>query len=71
MTVTTNGHRISRDDLQAAYTRLLGEGEAQAQSAVPQILVVVGAAAMVALTVAYLAGKRRGRRRSSVLIRTI
>lgn len=71
MSVTTNGRRITRDDLQAAYTQLLGEGEAQAQSAVPQAMVVAGAVALVVVTAAYLLGRRRGRRRGALLIQRV
>ncbi len=71
MAVSTNGRRITKDDLQAAYGQVLGEGEAQVSSAVPQALVVAGAVALAVITVAYLAGKRRGRRRSSIIVRRV
>jgi hypothetical protein len=71
MAVTTNGRRITRDDLQSAYSQLIGEGEATAQAAVPQILAVAGAVAVVALTLAYMAGKRRGRRRGALVVRRV
>ena len=43
----------------------LGEGEETAHQAIPQMAVVVGAVAIAALTMAFLAGRRRGRRRAS------
>jgi hypothetical protein len=67
MAVATNGHRITRDDLQAAFTRLSGEGEATAKAAMPQAAVVAGAVALAVVTLAYLAGRRRGRNRSAVI----
>jgi hypothetical protein len=67
MAVTTNGRRITRDDLEAAFSQVIGEGEAQAEAAVPSALVVAGAIALGVVALAYLAGKRRGRRRNAVL----
>jgi hypothetical protein len=67
MAVGTNGRRITRDDLEAAFSRVLGEGEDTARQAAPQALVIAGAVALGVLTIAYLAGRRRGRRRSAIL----
>lgn len=67
MTVQTNGRRISRDDLEAAFARVVGEGEATARSAAPPVLVAAAAAVLGVVAVAYLAGRRRGRRRSTVI----
>lgn len=64
---TSNGRRITRDDLEAAFSRVIGEGEATAQAAAPTALVVAGAVALGVIALAYLAGRRRGRRRSAVL----
>jgi hypothetical protein len=69
MAVATNSRPITRDDLQAAYTQLLGEGEATARSAMPQVVVIVGAVALVAVAIAFTAGRRRGRRQASVIVR--
>jgi hypothetical protein len=63
----TNGRLITRDDLQAAYSQLVGEGEATARAAAPRGLAVAGAVALFVVTVAFLAGKRRGRARSAVV----
>lgn len=67
MAVGTNGRRITRDDLEAAFSQVVGEGEATVQAAVPQVLVVAGAIALGVITLTYLAGRRRGRRRSAIL----
>lgn len=67
MTVQTNGRRISRDDLEAAFSRVVGEGEETARSAAPPALVLAAAAALGVVALAYLAGRRRGRRRSTVI----
>jgi hypothetical protein len=63
----TTGRRITREDLQAAYSQVMGEGEATARAAAPQGLAVIGAVAMAAITLAFLAGRRRGRSRSAVV----
>ena len=67
MAVQTNGSRITREDLEAAFQRVVGEGEATARAAAPPALVIAGAVVLGVITVAYLAGRRRGRRRSAVL----
>jgi hypothetical protein len=67
--VASNGHGklITRDDLQAAYSQFMGEGEATARAAAPTGLAVAGAIALAVVTVAFLAGKRRGRAKSAVV----
>jgi hypothetical protein len=67
MSVGTNGTRITRDDLEAAFSRVLGDGEASARSAAPAIALVAGVAAVGAVALAYMLGRRRGRRRSTIL----
>lgn len=67
MAVRTNGSRITREDLEAAYTRVLGEGEASAQAAAPPAIAIAGAIVIGVIAIAYLAGRRRGRRRSAIL----
>lgn len=63
----TSGRRITRDDLQAAYSQLLGEGETTVRAAAPQGMAVVGAVGLAIVTLAFLAGRRRGRSRSAVV----
>ncbi len=67
MSMRTNGRPITRADLEAAFQRVVGEGEQAVQSALPTAAVVAGAAALFVVAIAYLAGKRRGRRKSSVI----
>ncbi|MGP8059254.1 MAG: hypothetical protein ACLP9C_06445 [Acidimicrobiales bacterium] len=67
MATETNGRRITRDDLEAAFSQVIGEGEATADAAVPQMALIAGTVALAVVTLAYLAGKRRGRRRSAVV----
>jgi hypothetical protein len=63
----SNGRVITREDLQAAYAQVVGEGEASARAAAPRGLAIAGAIAIVVITLAFLAGKRRGKARSAVI----
>ncbi len=63
----SNGRLITRDDLQAAYAQVMGEGEAQVRAAAPRGLAVGGAVAILIIALAFLAGRRRGRARSAVV----
>jgi len=63
----SNGRLITREDLQAAYAQVMGEGEATVRAAAPRGLAVGGAIAIVIIALAFLAGRRRGRSRSAVV----
>jgi hypothetical protein len=66
MAIHTNGRKITRDDLESAFSDLVGETEATAERTMPN-LIVLGAAAFIGIvTVAYLIGRRRGRAGSAV-----
>ncbi len=67
MPVETNGRKITRDDLQAAFNRAIGETHETAKAAIPGVLVIAGAAALGVVTVAYLLGRRGGRNDSAVV----
>ncbi|MGH8981262.1 MAG: hypothetical protein ACRDWE_09620 [Acidimicrobiales bacterium] len=67
MSVHTNGRPITRADLEAAFQRVVGEGEKTAEAAVPAALVVAGAVAVAFAALVYFAGKHRGQKRSSVI----
>lgn len=67
MSVSTNGRVIRREDLETAFARLLGEGTDAAGRFVPSGMVVGGAVALALAALVYMAGRRRGRRRSSVI----
>jgi hypothetical protein len=45
----------------------MGEGEATARAAAPRGLAVAGAVGILLLTLAFLAGRRRGRSKSAVV----
>ena len=45
----------------------MGEGEATARAAAPRGLAVAGAIGILVITLAFLAGRRRGRAKSAVV----
>jgi hypothetical protein len=63
----SNGRLITREDLQAAYAQVIGEGEATARAAAPRGLAVGGAVAILLLALVFMAGRRRGRSKSAVV----
>jgi len=63
----SNGRLITREDLQAAYAQVMGEGEASVRAAAPRGLAIGGAIAIMIIAFAFLAGRRRGRAKSAVV----
>jgi hypothetical protein len=63
----SNGRLITREDLQAAYAQVMGEGEATVRAAAPRGLAIGGAIAILIIALAFLAGRRRGKSRSAVV----
>lgn len=63
----TTSDRITRDDLEAKFRSVQGEVEEQKASAV-STAVTVGAVVLVGVvTVAFLLGRRRGKKRTTVV----
>lgn len=65
MSATTTERRVTRQDVEAAFAKALGEGESAGRAVMPQVLVAAGAVAVAVVTLAYLAGRRRGRRKTA------
>jgi hypothetical protein len=63
----SNGRLITREDLQAAYAQVMGEGEATARAAAPRGIAVMGAVLLAVITLSFLAGRRRGHSKSAVV----
>ena len=63
---TTNG-RITRADIEAKLKEMRGEVQETAEAAKVPILAVAGGVAAVVVIMAFLLGKRRGRRKSTVV----
>ena len=64
MTTTT---RVTRDDIEAKLREMAGEVDDRVEAARPTILVGAVAAVVIVGAVAYLWGRRRGRRRSALV----
>jgi hypothetical protein len=59
--------RITRADIEAKLHEMRGDVEETAQEAKKPILAIAGGVAVAIVLVAFLLGKRRGRRRSTVV----
>ena len=63
----TGSARITRDDIEAKLRELSGEVDERVDAAKPTVLTGAVAAVVVVVALAYLLGRRRGRRRSAVV----
>jgi hypothetical protein len=59
--------RITRGDLEAKLREVSGEATDTVDAVKPQLFGGAAAALLVALAVAYLLGRRRGRKRSAIV----
>jgi hypothetical protein len=59
--------KITRADIQAKLHEMRGDVEDSAEAAKTPILAIAGGVAVAIIVVAFLLGKRRGRRRSTVV----
>lgn len=59
--------RITRDDLEAKMRELQGGVEGKAEEAKSTIVTVAAVAAVVVIAVAFLAGRRKGKKRTTVV----
>lgn len=67
MPVETNGRRISRDDLQAAFSKAIGDSQESVRANLPPALIMVGAVAVGVVAIAYVFGRRGGRNNSAIV----
>ena len=66
-TAVVPDRKITRDDIEAKLQELRGEVDERAEAAkVPAIAIAVGVA-VVTIAAAYLLGRRKGRKRQTVL----
>jgi hypothetical protein len=65
--VPTNGQRITRADIEAKLREMRGDVEQTAEAAKAPILAIAAGVAGLVVIAAFLLGKRRGRRRSTVV----
>ena len=59
--------RITRADIEGKLREMRGEVEETAEAAKAPILAIAGGIAVAIVVVAFLLGKRRGRRKSTVV----
>lgn len=59
--------RISRDDLEAKLREMSGGLEETVEAARPKLISTAVAGVLLAVLVAYLLGRRRGRARSAIV----
>ncbi|HVC70536.1 MAG TPA: hypothetical protein VNC61_09825 [Acidimicrobiales bacterium] len=64
---TASTARITRDDLEAKLREVTGEATETVEAARPQIVGGAVAGLLLLVIVAYLFGRRRGRKRSAVV----
>jgi hypothetical protein len=67
VSVSGESGRISRADIEAKLRQMRGEVDKTAEAAKVPIMAVVGGVAAAVVVLAFLLGKRRGRRRSTVV----
>lgn len=59
--------RITRDDLERKLREISGDLDETVESAKPKLLAGAAAGVLLVAVLAYLLGRRRGRRRSAVV----
>ena len=59
--------KITRDDLEAKFREITGEVSDQVEVAKPQLLAVGAAGAVAVVALAFMLGRRGGRKRSTVV----
>ncbi|HEX4980033.1 MAG TPA: hypothetical protein VFV35_08205 [Acidimicrobiales bacterium] len=59
--------RVSRDDIESKLREIRGEVDSTANAAKPALFTVVAVAAVAVVGVAYLVGRRRGRKKSTIV----
>jgi hypothetical protein len=67
MPVETNGRKVSRDDLQAAFAKVIGDGQETVRASLPPAIVAAGAVAIGLVAIAYVFGRRGGRNDSAIV----
>jgi hypothetical protein len=67
MSTVTNEGRITRADIEAKLRDMRGEVEQTAEAAKAPLMAIAGGVAAAVVILAFLLGKRRGRRKSTVV----
>ena len=67
MTTTTTTGRITRDDLERKLREISGDLDDEVEAAKPRLLAGAIGGVLLVVLVAYLLGRRGGRKRSAVV----
>ena len=67
MSTVTNEGRITRADIEAKLRDMRGEVEQTAEAAKAPLMAIAGGVAAAVVILAFLLGKHRGRRKSTVV----
>ena len=67
MSVRSTNGKISRGDIEAKLHEMRGDVEESAEAAKAPIMAIAGGVAVAVIVIAFLLGKRRGRRKSTVV----
>ena len=67
MSTSTSTGRITKADIEAKLRRLQGDVEEKVTSNRQKIVTAVAVAAVVTVSLAYLLGRRAGRKRSAIV----
>jgi hypothetical protein len=65
--MSIDGAPITRDDIEARFRELNGDVGSEVEAVRPQLLTVGAAIGVAVIAIAFLAGRRRGRKRSAVV----
>ena len=67
MTAPTDDRKITRDDIESKLREIRGEVDSTATAAKPAAMAIAGAAVVLLLAGAYVLGRRKGRKKSTVV----
>ncbi len=67
MSVSGRSGKITRGDIEAKLHEMRGDVEESAEAAKTPIMAIAGGVAVAIVILAFLLGKRRGRRKSTVV----
>ena len=65
--MSAGSERITRDQIEAKFRELTGDATVEAEGAKSQVLTVGLAVGVTVLAVAFLIGRRSGRRKSAIV----
>jgi hypothetical protein len=64
---TVTNHRVTKGDIEAKLREIRGEVDQTAQAATSMLLIAATAGAVLVVGVAYLLGRRKGKKKTTVV----